>query len=72
MALLARSNAMYYARTHDPAYWRRFWLSRQMLEPHEYRLNRLGFALALVSIALMIAFGLMLYYTIPSTGRPPN
>lgn len=50
---LGVSNAMYFARTHDQDFLRRFWLGREILTQSEYILNRVGFALALGGIFWM-------------------
>jgi hypothetical protein len=57
VVLLIASNFVYYNRTKDPHYDRRFWLGKDLLTSGEYLLNRLGFWLAIAGIALMILFG---------------
>ncbi len=52
--MLIVSNAMYYRRTRDKQYGRRFWLGKDMLTRSEYLLNRIGLVLALLGIALML------------------
>ena len=56
LVLLIFSNGMYYGRTLDKDYGRRFWLSKSIATRREYILNQIGFWLALSSILLLFAF----------------
>ena len=64
LILLIVSNVMYYRRTRDKDYIKKFWLSKSILTKSEYYLNRVGFAftcivtIGMASIVLVIKLGL--------------
>jgi hypothetical protein len=60
IGLLVASNVMYARRTHDPQLLGRFWLHRTLLTPREHLLNRVGFSLAVATIPLILAAGLLI------------
>ncbi len=56
--LLVISLVMYYSRTKDEKFGKRFWLKKDLLSKKEYALNRSGFWLAILGIVLMYMFGI--------------
>jgi hypothetical protein len=52
IALVAVSLVLYQTRTRDKKFLTRFWLGRDLLTGREYALNRLGFVLWLVAVAM--------------------
>jgi hypothetical protein len=59
VALLITSNIMYYIRTRDKNYIKRFWLKKEILTKNEHILNRVGFVL---TYGLVITFIMVLLF----------
>ena len=60
VSLLVFSNGMYYGRTLDKRYGRRFWLSKELLTHQEWVLNRVGFWLSVGACAYLAACAVVL------------
>ena len=54
--LLITSNVMYYKRTKDKGYIKRFWLKKEILTKNEYILNRVGFSLSYGVVTAFVIF----------------